>query len=70
MGKVINLKVYRHDMFRRAPPGDDARLWGCSVCANHTWTLSTTAEVRCAACGAGAGNLAAVETFKPAAATH
>ncbi len=70
MGKVINLKIYSQRTLKRAAGADGARLWGCSVCANHTWTLSTSAEICCASCGAAASNLAAVETFKSVAATH
>lgn len=70
MGKVINLKIFRHGTGRHAAQGEGARMWGCSVCAGHTWTLSTAAEIRCATCGSAAGNLAAIETSQPLAATH
>lgn len=65
MGTVINLRIFRHGRADRALHRDDSRLWGCSVCGSHSWTLATSAEVRCAGCGARAENLLAVECAAP-----
>jgi hypothetical protein len=62
MGTVLNLRIYRYGKARSGARDDAERVWGCNVCGGSTWTLSTSTEIRCAACGSAAGNLAAVQT--------
>jgi hypothetical protein len=62
MGTVLNLRIYRCGKTRSGARDDAERMWGCNVCGGSTWILTTSSEVRCAACGSAAGNLAAVQT--------
>jgi len=57
MCNIISLEQYRNKLRSVTRREITRTLWVCGSCGNRTWHVSSSAELRCAACKVRAYNL-------------
>jgi hypothetical protein len=70
MSNVIALDDYRQRRRKVSEPRGPKELWVCGRCANSTWVVTSTLQLRCSACNTRAANLEIGEPDSLHPATH